>query len=110
MNPGELKQKLIFQVPAGGQDEDGFPIEQPTTYLTARAKLKTLRGRNFYTAAQTNMEHNREFLIRYRKELLDEVRPPKLQVLWRGKKHDIESIEDDDGLRTTMTVIVKAVS
>lgn len=47
MNPGDMKQKLIFQIPSGGTDEDGFPIDEPSTYTTAWGSLKTLKGSSF---------------------------------------------------------------
>jgi len=110
MNPGTLNQRLTFQQPAGGTDADGFPINQPTDYTQAWAKLKTLKGNSFYAAAQTNMEHNREFIIRYQRRLDDDVRPKGLTVMWRNIEHEIISIENDDGLNVTMTVVTKAVS
>lgn len=109
MNPGEFRHRITFQQPAGGTDDDGFPITEPVPYVTVWAKLKTLRGRTFYEAAQTNAEHNREFTIRYNKKLDDTVRPKNLQVVWKGIAHDLVSIENDDGLNKTMTVIVRAV-
>lgn len=108
-NPGEFRQRIKFQSPPG-IDEEGFPLKNPTVYLEVWAKLKTLRGYSFYAAAQNNMEHNREFTIRYRKELDDVVRPPELKVVWNNTEHEIVSIENDNGLNETMTVIVKAVS
>lgn len=110
INPGELKQRLIFQKPAGGTDDEGFPITNPTEYTKAWGKLKTLRGDTFYAAAQRNMEHNRNFTIRYQKKLEDGERPNGLIVTWKGIDHDIESIENDDGLNVSMTVILRAVS
>lgn len=110
MNSGDYNQRLIFQQPAGGNDEDGFPITQPTLYTKAWAKLKTLKGNAFYAAAQSQLEHNREFTIRYQRKLLDAKRPKGLTVSWRDIDHAIESIEDDDGLRKTMTVRLRAVS
>ena len=110
MNPGDLDQKLVFQSPSGGTDDDGFPISEPSTYTTAWGSLKTLNGKSFYAAAQVNMQNNRVFTIRYQKSLMENVRPNNLQVLWRGISHDIESIENDDGKNDSMTVILKAVS
>ncbi|MEK4871577.1 phage head closure protein [Niallia sp. FSL W8-1348] len=105
-----MKQKLIFQIPSGGTDEDGFPIDEPSTYTTAWGSLKTLKGSSFFSAARDNLQHNRVFTIRYQRRLMDDVRPSNLQVLWRGISHQIESIENDDGLNISMTVILKAVS
>lgn len=109
MNPGDLRQKLTFQLSSGSQDADGFPILEPSTYTTAWGALKTLKGKTFYAAAQTNMENNRVFTIRYQRKLMDDERPKGLNVLWRGTSHEIESIENDDGLNISMTVILKAV-
>lgn len=109
MNPGDLKHRITFVEPPGGTDEQGFPITEPVPYLTVWAALRTLKGRTFYKAAQINMEHNREFIIRYNRKLDEDIRPNKLQVVWNGVTHDIVSIENDDGLNKTMTVICKAV-
>lgn len=109
MNPGDFRHRITFFLPSDETDDDGFPKGEPTEYLTVWAKLKTLKGRTFYEAAQNNMQYNREFTIRYHKKLDDEMRPKNLQILWKGKVHDIVSIENDDGLNRTMTVIVKAV-
>lgn len=110
MPAGKYRHRITFQQPPDGTDEDGFPLTEPVEYLTVWAQLKTLRGSRFYDAAQSNMERNREFIIRYRKELTDGVRPDNLQVFWNEVTHDLVSIEDDDGLHKTMTVIVRAVS
>src|SRR5690606_6304878 len=109
MNPGEFRHQITFTKPSEGTDEYGFPITEPQEYLKVWAKLRTLKGRTRYIAAQTNMEHNREFIIRYNKKLEDGVRPKNLQLVWKGITHDIVSIENDDGLNKTMTVVAKAV-
>ena len=110
INPGDLIQRLTFKIPAGGKDDDGFPINKPVEYTKAWASLKTLKGTTFYAAAQTNREHNRDFLIRYQRKLIDSERPNNLIVFWRDQEHSIESIEDDNGLRKTMTVRLKAIT
>lgn len=109
MNSGYLNQPIIFQYIPEGTDEEGYPYTEPVTYLKTWASLKTLRGRSRYIAAQTQMENNRDFTIRYNKKLDDNVRPKNLQLLWKGSLHEIESIENDDGQNITMTVICKAV-
>ncbi|GAB2561103.1 phage head closure protein [Gracilibacillus alcaliphilus] len=110
MNSGHFRHRLIFQKPAGGTDDEGFPITDPTEYTKAWASLKTLKGRSFYAAATSNNENMRDFQIRYQPKLSDEKRPKNLFVIWRGKKHTIESVEDDDGLKKTMSVRLKVVS
>lgn len=107
MNSGEFRHRLIFQTPTGGTDEEGFSIKNPVEYAKAWASLKTLKGRSFYAAATSNNENMRDFKIRYHPKLTDENRPNNLTVMWRDKEHTIESIEDDDGLRETMSVRLK---
>lgn len=109
INSGELDQRLIFQIP-NGTDEDGFSTPEAVEYCRAWGTLKTLRGNTFYAAAQNNMQHNREFTIRYQRKLDDSVRPKGLQVVWRGIVHEIVSIENDDGKNVTMTLVCKAIS
>ncbi len=110
MNPGQFRQRLEFKYVSEGTDEFGFPIEEEILYSKAWAKLKTLRGNTFFAAATVNMEHNREFVIRFQQKLTDEERPHNLKLYWKGKEHEIESIENDDGLNKTMTVIARAVT
>lgn len=110
MNAGDLRQRLVFEQMVEGQNESGFPINEKVVYTKSWASLETLRGRTFYAAATTNMEHNRAFTIRYQRKLVDGTRPKGLTVVWNGIDHQIVSIENDDGLNKTMTVLVKAVS
>jgi len=110
MNAGDLKQRLTFQIPAGEKDEDGYPIIDPELYTKAWAELKTQKGNTRFIAAQTEMQHQREFTIRYRNKLDDAERPKKLELVWKGKRHKIESIENDDGLNETMTIYCEAVT
>lgn len=109
MNAGDLDQRLIFIVEEG-LDEAGFSVPGPTEYCRAWGALKTITGHSFYAAAQSNMQHNREFTIRYQTKLADGIRPKNLYVMWRNMKHKIESIEDEDGQKVKMIVRCKAVS
>src|SRR5690625_4302975 len=110
MNPGDFKQRLIFQIPAGGTNDEGYPILDPVEYTKAWGSLKTLKGNTRFIAAQSQMQHQREFTIRYQPKLEDHKRPKELELIWKGIKHEIESIENDDGLNIMMTVICKAVT
>ncbi|QGH35136.1 phage head closure protein [Gracilibacillus salitolerans] len=110
MNAGKLRERLKFQIPAGETNENGFPITEPTHYKTVWGGLKTLRGNRFYAAAQNNMENNREFTIRYQKSLDENERPNNLTVVWNKKEHEIVSIENDDGLNVSMTVVVRSLA
>ena len=109
MNAGDLDQRLYF-MQEGGTDEEGYPIRKPTEFTKAWGALKTLKGSTYFAAAQNNMQHVREFTIRFQTKLLDENRPKNLHVVWRNKKHEIESIEDEDGQKVKMIVRCKAVT
>ena len=108
-NSGAYRHRITFQIPAGGIDDEGYPIIEPIPYIKVWARVKTLKGRTRYIAAQSQMENNREFGIRYTNKLDEQIRPSNLQVVWNNTVHDIVSIENDDGLNKTMTVICKAV-
>jgi SPP1 family predicted phage head-tail adaptor len=108
VNAGELIHRLIFKQ-MDAVDNSGYPIPEGIDYAKAWGSLKTLKGRTRYLAAQSKSENNREFIIRYQKKLLNSERPRSLYVYWRDEKHEIESIEDDDGLRKSMTVILKVI-
>jgi len=110
MNAGELNQRLTFIQPPEQNGAYPDPDAEPITYTKAWGSLNTLKGSTRFIAAQTQMEHNRDFTIRYQSKLTDEERPKALTVMWRDKEHDIESIEDVDGLKTEMLVVLKAVS
>ena len=109
LNAGDMRQTLIFQYEGEGQDEEGYPSTVAIDYISTKAKLRTLKGRTFYAAAQENMENSREFTIRYRKALDENSRPSGLFAVWNDKRHEIVSIENDDGLNATMTVFLKVV-
>lgn len=109
LNAGDLRHRLYFRYDSQGVDDDGFPMPIVTDYISAKAKLKTLKGRNFYMSAQENKENIREFTIRYRRELDDGRKPHGLFVVWKDKRHEIEFIENDNGLNATMTVLLKVV-
>lgn len=108
MNAGDLRQRLIFQTPK--PKENGYPVPGHDVYVKTWGSLKTLKGSSRYAAAQAQMEHNRQFTIRYNPKLTMEELPKQLTVLWRGKEHEIESIEDVDGLKKEMLVVLKAVT
>lgn len=110
LNAGDLRQTLYFRYEEDGADEDGFPSTVIVDYISSRAKLRTLKGRTFFEAAQHNLENSREFTIRYRPQLNEDVRPNNLFCVWNDEKHTIHSIENDDGLNATMTVFLKLVT
>lgn len=107
INPGDFDQRLIFTKPL--KKENGFPVPGTDIYTKAWGSLKTLKGKTFYEAAQTNREHNRQFMIRYQSILMEGVRPKHIKVKWRGIEHEIESIENDDGQNFTMTINCRVV-
>ncbi|HLR91834.1 MAG TPA: phage head closure protein [Atopostipes sp.] len=110
MNAGEFNQRLIFMQPPKQDGAYPNPDAEPTVYTKAWGRLKTLKGSTRFIAAQSQMEHNRDFTIRYQKKLSDMERPKQLIAMWRDKEHEIESIEDVDGLKKEMLIVLKAVT
>lgn len=99
-----MRHRITFLV-EGGKNERGFRTNEWIKHDTVWAALKTLKGRAFYEAAKTNMQHNREFTIRYRQDIHGDMR-----ILWNGQIHEITSIDNDDGLNHTMTIFARVVN
>ncbi|WP_205598717.1 phage head closure protein [Clostridium niameyense] len=63
--------------------------EEPNIFRECSASVRSLRGREFYAAAQTQNEDNKVFNCRYFKGLL-----PSMQIEYKDKIYDIISIND----------------
>lgn len=107
MNPAKLRHRITFVKPPpdGATDADGFPITDWTPVVSVWASLVTPKGRTFYQAAAVQMERNREFTCRYRDDVDD-----RMRVRFKNVDYEIVSLNNDDGLNKTLTVICQEVS
>ncbi len=109
MNPGEFNKRLTFQVQnPNAKDEDGFPLppeQQWQDFKKVWGKAKTVKGYEYYQAAQDQSENTTRWIIRYTKGLTSDMR-----VLYKGRVFEIENILHDDEQEKTLTVICKEVN
>jgi SPP1 family predicted phage head-tail adaptor len=102
MNPGKLNKRITFQRFIEGKDADGFPLEEWQDVKTCWAMIKTLKGREYFQSATTQNENSSRFIIRYTTGL-----HPDMQILYKGRTFEIESIINDDEMNKTLTIICK---
>lgn len=98
MNPGRLKDRIIFQkkVEATGPFDDLGDYED---YKSLWAESRFLRGKNFYAARAANVKTDVEFIIRYRTDL-DE----KMRIKFNDEFYNIEGILPLDNNRMYLSV------
>ncbi len=103
-NAGDFDKIIEFLVDSNEEDqnENGYPVDEPTVFKKVGAMIKTMQGREYIQAATTNNENTSRFVIRYTKGLHEDMR-----IRFRGRIFEIESIINDDEENVTLTIIVK---
>ena len=98
MNPGRLKDRIIFQKKV---ESDGpfQPLDEYEDYKSLWAESRFLRGKNFYAARAANVKTDVEFIIRYRTDL-DE----KMRIKLNDEFYNIEGILPLDNNRMYLSV------
>jgi SPP1 family predicted phage head-tail adaptor len=69
MNPGKLDKRIIIQKLTHGTNENGFPADSWDEFKPVWASKNNLYGREFFAAAAVNAEQTAKFVMRYLKEL-----------------------------------------
>ncbi len=69
MRSGELRHLITIQQPSFAQDSSGSSAETWSTRCSIWAKIRPLRGREYYAANQAQMEITHEITIRYRSDV-----------------------------------------
>jgi SPP1 family predicted phage head-tail adaptor len=87
MKAGTLDQRVTFQRRVVVQDAYGQDTITWTDIATVWAQCHALRGREFFAAAQTQMETSVKVRVRYRADIDQTCR-----MVWDGKNHDITGV------------------
>lgn len=87
MNPGELNKRIVIQKRIESQDATGLPIFTWQPFVTVWAKVQDLSGREFFQAAQTQMEQTTKFTIRFRLVEND------MRILFDGGVYEIVHVD-----------------
>lgn len=92
MNFSKMDKRIEFVYKGPDTDEDGYSIKNNwISFRKCWASIKGLRGKTFYTAAQTQSENNKVFNCRYFKGLTE-----NMKIKYNGNLYDITSINDLD--------------
>ena len=103
LNSGQFRHLITFQKNMVTQDELGQETSEWQDFKSAMAMIKTLQGREYFEARQTQSETAVRFVIRYTPEIEGDMR-----ILYDGKTYDIVAPPiNDDELDKTITLITK---
>jgi SPP1 family predicted phage head-tail adaptor len=102
MNPGNLKHRITFQQFSEIENELGDVVKEWLDYKTVRAMIKTVQGREYFSASSTQNENTIRFIIRYTNGI-----HPDMRINFRGRYFEIESVINDDEMNKTLTIMGK---
>ena len=84
---GRLNQTVTLQSRTTVQDAAGHDTITWTDIATVRAEVRALSAREFFAAAQTQMEQTIKVRIRYRSDV-----DMTCRLVWQGRNHDITGV------------------
>lgn len=87
MQAGNLDQRITLQSRSTGVDAVGQASATWLDVATVWAQVHTVRGREFFAAAQTQQEQTVKVRIRYRSGVTTDMR-----LMWEGRPHDITGV------------------
>lgn len=102
MNPGQFKHPITFQIGNIVENELGDSVTTWTEFKRAWAMVKTVQGREYFSAAATQNENTIRFIIRYTEGIHSDMR-----ILFKNRIFKIESVLNDDELNKTLTIMCK---
>lgn len=105
MNPGELNTKITIQEYQITTDGEGFQTQKWTDFKKIWAKKTGLSGRIFYAAAAVQSEQDVIFMIRYCKDIKENMR-----IVEGDNIYDIKAIVDKTGKRREMYITASKVT
>lgn len=105
MNPGELNTKITVQQYQTTTDDEGFQTQQWVDFKKLWSKKTGLSGRIFYAAAAVQSEQDVIFMIRYCKDIKENMR-----IVEGDNIYDIKAIVDKTGKRREMYITASKVT
>lgn len=102
---GEFRNRITFQEFVSGTDDSGFPVESWQDIKSAWAMIKTLQGREYFSAAAVQAENTTRFVIRYTQGIDN-----KMRIKYGDRLFEIVAPPiNDDEKYNTLTIIAKEV-
>lgn len=105
MNPGKLRYRVSILKKTTGTDPDGYPIEEWVPIFIVWAEAKPIAGREYFTAAAVQAQHQVRFTMRYRNDITSDMR-----LRYDGQDYEIKAILDLGGRRTWLQVMGEVVT
>lgn len=102
MSKLNMKHLISIGKDEEGKDDDGYPIIGWQEHTKAWASIKTMKGYEYFAAAQSNVVGVKRFVIRYTPGIRSDH-----EIKYNGNRYKIESIVNDDEENKTITIITK---
>lgn len=84
IDPGELTERVTLQSRTVTKDAYGQDVITWTDIATVWARVRALRGREFFAAAAVQQEQSIKAVIRQRTDV-----DATCRLVWQGRPHDI---------------------
>lgn len=105
MQAGKLKHSVTVQRDTGTVNSSGQVVENWTTYITRRAEIVPLTGRELFAAQQVDGEVTHKVIMRY-----DSGVTSKMRLLFGSRVLNIESIININEANRDMELICKEIT
>ncbi len=104
MTPGKLRHRILILQKQTGTDPDGYPTEEWVPVVTVWAAVEPIAGREYFTAAAINAQHQVRFTMRYRADVT-----PDMRLQYNGQDYEIKAVLDLGGRRTWLQVMAEVI-
>lgn len=102
MNPGHLNKRITIQQFSQTINENGFPVEEWVNIKSVWAMIKTVSGKEYMSAAQTQNENKTRFVIRHITDI-----HPDMRIVFKNRVFEMQAIINDDEANKTLTIVCK---
>lgn len=97
INIGDLNKRITIQKYTTYTTENGFDVQDWTSYKTVGASINNLWGKEFYAAKAVQSENTVEFIVRYSRDLevlLEKDGTKLYRVYWNKRVFDITFVDN----------------
>lgn len=99
-----LRHRVSILKKTTGTDSDGYPTEEWAAVTTVWAEAKPIAGREYFTAAAVQAQHQVRFTMRYRKDIT-----PDMRLRYDEQDYEIKGPPIDLGGRGTWLQVMGEV-
>jgi SPP1 family predicted phage head-tail adaptor len=99
MNPGKLRDRVIFQRRSESRDSRGQPVIEWQEVATVWASARVDLGDEQRDALRVDSRLGGSVILRYHADIT-----PDLRLLWQGQQWEIKAVADLDGRKKYLRV------